>query len=551
LRALAGQSIFSKATKAKQLKYSLVGLAFLLLCPPIFAHAAPAGDCGTVVIPAGNDITSFSPVLANNLANAQAAQMLYANLLWINRADQIDWSRSLASAVTTPDQGQTYLITLRPWHWSDGTPVTASDLVYDVTLIEKFGIAYSNYGVGGIPDQIASIRALDATHLRVILRHKVNPTWFIYNGLSQLVPLPEHAWRHATLDDMVQLQSTPSFFTIVDGPLRIARFDPDLDVIFIPNPAYDGPKMHFSRFVFAMVESDGALVEQIAAGDLDVVPLPTELFSAVQNLPGVHMENLGELPTWNFILLNFHNPEVAFFNDIRIRQAMADAQDQSLIIRLALHGLGYPVYAPAIAADGPFEAPAIRTGALPVAFNLQKARALIAAAGFTAGPGGIFQKHGQRLAFTVLTPSGSTEQDDIDDIIQRNFRAAGIEMKFRETEFNQMVALQNGPPSGWQAMFMGQFGAGYPSGEAMFETSSPNNPGGYSDKTMDSLITASITKPGLDALFAYELYASAEQPVIFSPSQTQAFLVRNRLHGIYQFFDAGGLAPDALYCSGS
>jgi peptide/nickel transport system substrate-binding protein len=530
-------------------KYKVL-LAFILLSPTP-AHATPPGDCGTIIIPAGNDITSFSPVLANNLANSQAAQMLYANLLWINRADRIDWSRSLASSVTTPDQGQTYLITLRPWHWSDGTQVTASDLVYDVTLIEKFGLAYSNYGVGGIPDQIASITALDATHLRVVLRHKANPTWFIFNGLSQLVPLPEHAWRHATLDDMVQLQSTPSFFTVVDGPLRIARFDPNLEMIFTPNPAYDGPKMHFSRFVFAMVQSDGALVEQIAAGDLDVVPLPTELFTAVQNLPGVHLENLGELPTWNFILLNFHNPAVAFFNDIRIRQAMADAQDQTLIIRLALHGLGYAVYAPAIDADGPFEAPAIRTGALPVAFNPQKARALIAAAGYTAGPDGIFQKHGQRLAFTVLTPSGSTEQDIIDDIIQRNFQAAGIEMNFRETEFNQMVALQNGPASGWQAMFMGQFSAGYPSGEAMFASNSPNNPGGYSDKTMDSLIAASIDKPGLDALFAYELYASAEQPVIFSPSQTQAFLVRNRLHGIYQFFDAGGLAPDALYCSGS
>jgi peptide/nickel transport system substrate-binding protein len=322
-------------------------------------------------------------------------------------------------------------------------------------------------------------------------------------------------------------------------------------MIFAPNPTYDGPKMHFSRFVFAMVQSDGALVQQIAAGSIDVVPLPTELYNAVQNLPGVHMENLGELPTWNFIQLNFQNPAVSFFNDVRVRQAMADAQDQNLIIRLGMHGLGYPVYAPAIDADGPFEAPAIRAGQLPVAFNLQKARALLTQAGYTPGPDGIFQKHGQRLAFTALTPSGSSEQDDIDDIVQRNFRAAGIDMNFRETEFNQMLALQSGPPSGWQAMFMGLFAAGYPSGEGMFTSNSPNNPGGYSDKTMDALIAASITKPGLDALFAYELYASAQQPVIFSPSQTQAFLVRDRLHGIYQFFDAGGLAPDALYCSGS
>jgi hypothetical protein len=66
---------------------------------------------------------------------------------------------------------------------------------------------------------------------------------------------------------------------------------------------------------------------------------------------------------------------------------------------------------------------------------------------------------------------------------------------------------------------------------------------------MDRLIEASISQPGLDALHAYEIYASLRQPVIFSASEITALLVVNRLHGAAGFYQAGGLAPDTLYCT--
>ena len=121
-------------------------LKALLLGATLLASPAAAGDCGTIVIPtgigvaSGADITSFNPLLVNSLYNATAASMMFQPLIWINgNTGQIDWSRSLASAISTPDNGTTYNVTLRPWHWSDGVPVTTADVAYAFSLIKQFG----------------------------------------------------------------------------------------------------------------------------------------------------------------------------------------------------------------------------------------------------------------------------------------------------------------------------------------------------------------------------------------------------------------------------
>ena len=125
----------------------------------LLAHAATAadkGDCGTIILPTGGgtgpaaDITSFSPLYSDSAYNEESSELLYPGLLWINRFSKIDWSRSLASSVTTTDNTN-FLITLRPWHWSDGVPVTTDDVVYSFELDKEAGPTWSGYGIGGLP----------------------------------------------------------------------------------------------------------------------------------------------------------------------------------------------------------------------------------------------------------------------------------------------------------------------------------------------------------------------------------------------------------------
>jgi len=533
-------------------------MKFLVLFLALVAAPACAqekGDCGTIVLPTGigvsssADITSMNPIFGTSEYNNEIGDLMYLGLIWINRFQQIDWSRSLASAITTSPDNTTYTVTLRPWHWSDGVPVTTADIAFTFNLIKRLGATYPDYGIGGMPNLIKSLTLISPTKFQVVLNHSVNPEWFIYNGLSQFIPFPQHAWGRDTLDQIWQGQSSPAFFKVVDGPLEVQALDVGLQVIMVPNPAYDGPKMRFSRLIFRFLESDGAALQGLQSGDLDMINVPMPLWNAVQHLPGTYIVNMAPEPDWNNISVNFQNPQVDFFDDVRVRDAMEDAIDQTSIINLADHGQGAADYGPVPPALHAFLTPAMQAGIYPVGFNLAKSRALLAAAGWSPGSDGIMQKNGKRLSFVDLLSSGDAQLEQEAEIIQAEFRRAGIEMKVREIDFNLLLALIN-QPLAWQAAQYANNATSYPSGEGFFSTGATYNNEGYSDKTMDALIAASVNRPGLNNLYAYETYASAQQPFIFFETDGTPILADERIHGIADFIDpAGNFSPEQLYCT--
>jgi peptide/nickel transport system substrate-binding protein len=547
-----------KLTKVFAPLFSKSGLFLLILASAPATHAAaPVQDCGTIVVPTGigvgngADITSMNPLLSSSLYNQQAASLLYQSLIWLNASTgTIDWSRSIANSVSTPDNGTTYNVTLRPWHWSDGVPVTTADVAYTFKLIKEFGTTYAQYGAGGMPDIVKALNIVSPTQFQLVLTHRVNPTWFIYNGLSQLSPLPEHSWGKYSVDEIFQGQSSPAFFSVVDGPLQAKRLDIGLDLVLVPNPAYDGPISHFHRLIFKFLASDGAALQGVEAGDLDMANAPAPLWRAVQHLPGLNLTTLPPVAAYGEIALNFRNPAVPFFRDVRVREAMADAIDQATMIKLVDHGHGVEIYGPVVPEPPTFLSPEMKAGIYPVGYDPAKARALLQAAGYRPGPDGIMRKDGKELSFVYLMLSGDAANEQVTELTQADLLKIGIHMKVREIEFNQLVALLENPKADWQAAGLGETTAVYPSGEEVFSTGAGQNAGGYSDAKMDRLITTSTETPGLSGLYAYENYASAQQPVIFQAAGLPSVLSRDTIHGVKNFVDAGGnYYPDQLYCS--
>ena len=537
----------------RTLKALLLGATLL----PNPAAAAP-GDCGTIVIPtglgvaSGADITSLNPLLVTSLYNAEAASMMFQPLIWSNgNTGKIDWSRSLASSITTPDNGTTYNVTLRTWHWSDGVPVTTADVAYAFNLIKQFGATYSGYGAGGMPDIVKALNVIGPTRFQVVLKRQVNPNWYIFNGLGQFMPLPKHAWENYSTDQIFQSQSDTSFLQVVDGPLMPQKLEIGLDLVMVPNPRWEGPKLHFNRLIWKFVESDGQTVQQVESGDLDMANVPMGLWNAVQNLPGIRMVNLPPSLDFNEIVLNFRNPKVAFFRDVRVRQAMADAINQAEMVALIDHGHGTEIYGPVPPVPPTYLTPAMQAGHYPVSYDPAKAVALLQEAGYTRGPDGIMQKNGQRLSFTYLNLTGNVLIEQITEMNQAYLKRVGIEMKVRDIEFNQMLALLNNPQADWEAAGLGEESGVYPTGEDLYKTGSFENAGGYSDPTMDKLIDESTNLPGLQGLYDYETYASAQQPVLFQEKESISILARNNIHGVRNFMDpAYNYYPDQLYCTG-
>jgi peptide/nickel transport system substrate-binding protein len=517
---------------------------------------ARAQDCGTIVIPPGlgigpgADVTSFNPLFITSEYNAEAAGLIFAPLLWINRFHEIDWQRSIASAVTTPDNGKTYDITLRPWRWSDGTAVTSADVLYTFQLIKAYGTSYAGYGAGGMPNIIASLTAPDAAHIRITLTRAVNPQWFILNGLSQLAPLPRHVWGKFTPDEIWQGQSSPDFFRVASGPLLLKRLTVGVDAEFVPNPLYNGASMHFSRFVMKFENSEGQELQAVQSGDLDMSNIPFDLYDKATHLPGDYVVTLPPTYSWQELIPNMASKATPYFADARVRQALADAIDQTKLIQLTMHGHGEAVHSPVPPYPANFLSPAGRAGNYPVGYNPEKAKALLAAAGFTPGRDGVLQRNSQRLSFTLLIPAGQPLRIEMAETMQQDLRAVGIEMKVRQMEFNQIITAMVNKPQAWQAILIGESIAAFPTGEDIFATGGYLNNNGYSNPEMDKLIAASTNEPGMAGLFSYEDFASAQQPVIFLPNEQYSILVRNGLHGVEDFINPlGAWAPEKLYCT--
>jgi peptide/nickel transport system substrate-binding protein len=280
------------------------------------------------------------------------------------------------------------------------------------------------------------------------------------------------------------------------------------------------------------------------------VLLPMELWKGVHNMPGTRVEQLDPANGFNAIALNFQNPEVDFFQDVRVREAMQDAGDQKTLVKDVLHGFGAQVYTAIPTGDNEFLDPQLARQ-YPVGYDPAKARALLEQAGYRPGPDGIMQKGGRRLEFTVLLATGSEEFTEMTEFMQANLRAVGIQMDLKFMDFNTILGLVNGAPSGWQATVYEFFSGNYPSGDTGDTTYlSGNNHENYSDPEMDRHIHDSMYKPGFGGLYDYERYASAQQPSIFSVEQAPVYLVNDRLHGVNDFIDpAGQLAVDALNCT--
>ncbi len=77
--------------------------------------------------------------------------------------------------------------------WSDGTPVTTADVMFWVNMLKAVGA--TDWGAyTGMPDAfVKSIKVVSPTELQMTTNKAYSHTWFLYNDLSQITPMPA-AW---------------------------------------------------------------------------------------------------------------------------------------------------------------------------------------------------------------------------------------------------------------------------------------------------------------------------------------------------------------------
>jgi peptide/nickel transport system substrate-binding protein len=504
-------------------------------------------------------VTSLLPDPFNNdtINDFQTYIQLYPPLLWIGNNLKIDWKRSIVKSIDVSKDRKVFTVTLKHWKWSDGKPVTAADTRYNYVLTKEDGQSNQNYGIGGVPNNIASFKVLGTYRFAVTLKHPVNPRWFEINGLSQFSPVPEHAWGKHNVKWFRDHETDTALVKVVDGPYKVASFNASRYLRFVANPAYSGePKPSIKHFNFNFYTNNSAAFSALKTGAIGIGQIPFDLYGArhlVGHLKAFSTDGKKGAYGYGFwyIPLNFDNPKVAFLHNLKVREALQYAIDQQAIINVVYHGLASASFSPIPPVPDTYLSPKLkeRDSHPQQMYAPAKAKALLNAAGWKPGPGGVREKNGHKLAFQLIVMSGESSAVEEAQLLKQFWQAIGVDAHIRRMTFNQEIDVILGPKSKWETAIIPWYYAPdyYPTGGGLLNTGGGTNYGGYSNKRMDALIRASTTESGVKALYAYENYASSQLPWLWLP--TPAYLVKYdpALKGMSQYFSpVCELSPQVL-----
>ncbi|MCL8208295.1 MAG: peptide ABC transporter substrate-binding protein [Actinomycetia bacterium] len=522
------------------------GAALLAGCGAKAPAAAPARSAPvSFALQAGLPVTWYLPVVPGSeatLANAQASAQLFQPLIWIGQGYTVDRADSLAQSVSWNAAGTEYRITLKPWRWSDGRPVTARDVLFTWSVLQAASSAAakappapwpdSGDGTGGVPQNVASVTADGPRTVVIRLKQAVNPEWFLYNGIAQFVPMPAAELDRYPHDPtrelryLAQVGKNPP--AVVDGAFRLTEAVPDQRWVMVPNPKFPGPKPGLSQLTLLYEASDTAAAVALKTGAATWGVLPPAYATAAKGVQAPTAP-LGFRGVW----LNWRAPGIGkAFADPVVRQALQEAIDEPAIVRTVYHGAAAPDYGPVPAIPSPLVNPALRHPVYP--YDPAQAAAALTRDGWTL-QGSVRVKAGQPLRFTLLYPASSHADQQVAEILQQAWARIGVQVTLTPEPLSTIIGTMSREPSGWAAVAeLGlTYGGNWPTGESLFLPGAPFDFGGVDIPQLDAAVRATLA-PGatVSTLQAYEMTAAQTLPVLWLPQPGGVVVHDPRLHGV-------------------
>ncbi|NNN03137.1 MAG: ABC transporter substrate-binding protein [Acidimicrobiaceae bacterium] len=554
------------------------------------AHAASSGNVIFALPPAVVPNYIF-PIMSgtyySNVNLYQFQALMYRPLYWFGQGTQPSFneSLSLANAPVYTNGGKTVTISMKKYAWGDGKPVTSEDVIFFMQMLKAETSIWPVYVPGEFPDNVVSMSAPNASTVVFHLDKAYSQTWFLYNELSQITPLPQHAWDKESAAGAVgnytatpagakavfnyitkQAQNPSAYATnpmwaVVDGPFKLKTFDSTTGTtVFVPNAKYSGPvKASYSSLTLEPFTTDTAEFNALRSGAVTYGYTPPQDSSQI---PVIASQGYTSSPWigWsiNYFPMNFNNPTVgSIFRQLYFRQAFQELVNQPVDIKKALYGYGYPTYGPVpIQPKNNLSTPQEANNPYP--YNPAKSVALLRAHGWSVQPGGTTTcakpgsamgdcgtgiTKGEKMVFNLQYNNGFTYVSQFMQQMKSDLaKYDGIQLNLTTAPFNTVLANAvpcKGKTCTWQMENWGQgwsYGPDYyPTGESIFETGSNINEGSYSNPVNDANINATHVVSSTSALYKYENYLALQLPDVWQPDPDfQISEISNKLSGVSQ-----------------
>ena len=380
-----------------------------------------------------NTIGSLNPLLLNGgEINKYATGLMFLPLMELD-AD-LNFEGMLADSITTEDNKNFIVHIDDAATWSDGTPVTADDVVYTALRLASPVIgntAMMYYVFEGVGDDgfvekgaesIDGIQKVDDKTVQFTTKEEMPITTFENSYARYLLTLPKHVIEQYSEEEL----STADWFNhpdVVSGPFFVTDFDVDHYISYEANKDYWKGAPKIDKLNIKIVDGS-QLYAGLQSGEIDITQqtmsdIPQEDYESVEALDNVDVV-YGSPVTNQSVFIQTKNVP-----DVKVRQAMLYAIDRQQILEELLNGHGEVVDG-FLSSASPFYDDSLT----PVSYDPEKAKALLEEAGWDGS---------QTIRFYVN--SGDSTFVNAASIIAAEWAAVGIKAEIQTVDFATLMSV--------------------------------------------------------------------------------------------------------------
>jgi len=382
--------------------------------PAAYGDIIVRGDIG--------DASNLIPILASDSASHSIAGLIYNGLVKYDKDMNI--VGDLAESWDISDDGLVITFHLRKGvKWHDGKPFTAKDVLYtyQVTVDPKTPTAYAGDFL-----KVKKAEVLDDYTFRVTYDKPFAPSLISWSSAV----LPRHL-----LEGQDITKSSLARHPVGTGPYLFKEWLAGQKIVLVSNADYFEGRPYVDGHVTRIIPDMATMFLELRARNIDMMGL-TPLQYTRQTENNLFRQSFDKYRylafAYTYLGYNLKHP---FFADKRVRQAISYAINKEEIISGVLLGLGKP-------ATGPYKPGtwAYNENVKTYSYNPQKAWELLRAAGWTkTNNDGFLEKDGRPFTFELVTNQGNETRQKCAEIIQRQLKEVGIDVKIRILEWAAFI----------------------------------------------------------------------------------------------------------------
>jgi len=474
----------------------------------LLAAAACSGDGGgsgsaagdTLYIGTVNPPASFNPINQADIAGQWAVRFAMDTLL--DQPEPLKFVPKLADSIQSQDN-KTFTVKLHAGaKWSDGKPITATDVVFTINLIANHdslttlgGNITTLTGVdatGKLPKgatAVPGLKAVDASTVVFTTKTAVDPNYIKEMMGTKLVIVPEHVLGSiapAKIDDS-KFAQLPD---VTSGPYKFAKYTQNASIEYTADPGYYLGAPKIAKVIVKIMPAANL------AGELQTQSIMMNSGGGIGNIPfqdlktvqGLRDVNTKVNPTIGFQTLQFN---VRSFPDPRMRLGLAHAINRQQIVDQLLLGNGEIV-------DGPYtsQSPYLDKSLKNLTYDPVLAKKLLTEAGWDFG---------KKINFVV--PTGNKIRERSADIMLQNFKAIGLNVV--QTNYDFPTTLAKARAKDHDMVLMGLNFNIDPDVSNMYASNGSFNLTGYASKESDRLLLAGTSEANTEA--RHKIYDSLQK----------------------------------------